>query len=540
MKSIIVLQARTDSSRLPAKVLLPLAGMPVVVLAALRAGNRGRKLIVVTSDNKTDDLLCRVLAQQQLSTFRGGLNNVLKRFVDALVAYSDDTIVIRLTADNVFPDGELIDRVEREFHARELEYIGCCPEQSGLPYGTSVEITRLKHLREANLYAVTDFDKEHVTPYIIRKFGSHSYMADSPIDYAPYRSTVDYFSDYLTIDKVFSKIDEPVSISYLKLMEKLRHQSDVSAVANGSGKLIIGSASFDSVYGINNAYGRPEKDEISDILTLALQHNVKYVDTARAYGNSENILGELLTPELKTQIKLITKLDCLKDLSDSATEEHVFSKVELSIMRSCYALRVQSLDVLLLHRARHLLCNNGYIWKKILMMKQEGFIKTTGVSVQTPDELDLALDFEDVELIQLPYNILDNRWHGYIDRIIEAKKRRHLIIHSRSCFLQGLLMSADYKKWEQAGFKEYNKIQKWLKLLMNKYKKKSIHELCTAYVQSQKWIDGIVVGVETVDQLRENLYYFNHGSLPDSGYEVIHSSRPDLNESSLNPACWVV
>ncbi|WP_424604004.1 cytidylyltransferase domain-containing protein, partial [Acinetobacter baumannii] len=57
MNSVVVLQARTNSSRLPGKVLLHLAGMPVVVLAAKRAGNTGRQVIVATSDERTDDAL---------------------------------------------------------------------------------------------------------------------------------------------------------------------------------------------------------------------------------------------------------------------------------------------------------------------------------------------------------------------------------------------------------------------------------------------------------------------------------------------------
>ena len=115
MKSVVVIQARTTSSRLPAKVLLTVAGYPLVVLVAKRAANTGREVIVVISNENTDDYLAEVIANAGIRLFRGSLENVLSRFVDALESYDSDTVVVRLTADNVLPDGYLIDEVEKQF-----------------------------------------------------------------------------------------------------------------------------------------------------------------------------------------------------------------------------------------------------------------------------------------------------------------------------------------------------------------------------------------------------------------------------------------
>ena len=104
MSSVIVLQARTNSSRLPGKVMLPIKGFPLVVLAAKRAGNTGRSVIVATSRETSDDGLVALLQSYGLKYFRGSLENTLDRIVKALVAYDDQTVVFRLTADNVFPD----------------------------------------------------------------------------------------------------------------------------------------------------------------------------------------------------------------------------------------------------------------------------------------------------------------------------------------------------------------------------------------------------------------------------------------------------
>ena len=81
-----------------------------------------------------------------------------------------------MTADNVFPDGSLLDELEREFIQLGAEYLVCNGVNSGLPYGVSVEVTRVKYIREAKVKAVLDDDLEHVTPYIIRKYGTNGFM----------------------------------------------------------------------------------------------------------------------------------------------------------------------------------------------------------------------------------------------------------------------------------------------------------------------------------------------------------------------------
>jgi spore coat polysaccharide biosynthesis protein SpsF (cytidylyltransferase family) len=125
VKSVVVLQARTNSSRLPGKVLLPINGVPIVVLAAKRAATTGRDVVVATSNESSDNVLADLLIRHGLACYRGSLENTLERLVDALSGYGGDTMVFRLTADNVFPDGKLLDEIEYDFIRRELNYV-CC------------------------------------------------------------------------------------------------------------------------------------------------------------------------------------------------------------------------------------------------------------------------------------------------------------------------------------------------------------------------------------------------------------------------------
>ena len=217
-----MLQARTNSSRLPAKVLLPVAGYPLAVLSAKRVSDDEIDVIVATSNEYTDDILASTLESYGLSVFRGSLNNTLKRFIDALAAYDDDTIVIRLTCDNVFPDTALLKKMRGVFLEEKLNYLMCSPEKSLLPYGVSVEIMYLHDLRDAYEQVSDVFDQEHVTPFIRRKFGDKPYLLDSYLDAGHLSCTVDTLEEYLRVASLFKDIESPDTVNYLALIERLR------------------------------------------------------------------------------------------------------------------------------------------------------------------------------------------------------------------------------------------------------------------------------------------------------------------------------
>ena len=68
-KSIVIIQARCPSKRLPSKVLLPINNMPIIILAVKRAANKGRKILVATSNHPSDDRLVKLLKKEKISFF---------------------------------------------------------------------------------------------------------------------------------------------------------------------------------------------------------------------------------------------------------------------------------------------------------------------------------------------------------------------------------------------------------------------------------------------------------------------------------------
>ena len=162
----IIIQARTDSNRLPAKALLPVAGTPSAILAAKRAGNRGRPVMLATSDRPTDDLLATLANQAGINVFRGSANDVLGRFVASCQDLQGDDVVVRLTADNLLPDGMLIEELLASFELNGNPYINAKIAWGDSPYGLGAEVMNVCTLRRAALTASTEYEREHVTPEI--------------------------------------------------------------------------------------------------------------------------------------------------------------------------------------------------------------------------------------------------------------------------------------------------------------------------------------------------------------------------------------
>lgn len=538
MSVVIAIQARSNSSRLPGKVLMPIGGYPLTVLAAKRAGrNADYKVMVLTSNQSSDDHLCSLLEAHSVDYFRGALDNLLEPYVSAFVDYSDQTIVVRLTADNVFPDSDFIALVVEQFISTKVDYLFANGKASRLPYAASLEVTTLGKLREAAVNALHAYEKEHVTPYIRKRYGESCYCYNGIKDFGHLRCTIDNFDDYVRMTKSFSSIVDPVSISTDDLIELFSAEN--STVSEEASKLVLGSAQLGLDYGINNTLGKPSESDAHEILTEAMHCGVKYIDTARAYGSSEKVIGSWLKSGWLGRVSVITKLAPLSEINDNSASEAVDLSVRLSVFESLHNLSIDSLDVLMLHRAAHLTMCTGQILKTLIGTKETGLIKRLGVSVQSPEELALALEYAEISLIQMPFNILDNRWASVLKKIEKVKQERELSIHVRSVLLQGLIITGDFETWQNVWGDNSKQVIAWLEQQRAKHQCKSIGELAIRYVKSQPWVDALVLGAERLEQLKENIVTIKSLPFPSSSLIAIDEGRPKIiNESLLNPALW--
>jgi spore coat polysaccharide biosynthesis protein SpsF len=458
--------------------------------------------------------------------------------VGSLEGRPDDTVVVRLTADNPLPDGAFLDELAADFLARRVEYLASNGMPSGLPYGMSAEVTRLRHLREAHALATSGYDREHVTPYIARKFGAAYCETYKASGRSHYRCTIDTYDDYVGMQQLFREEPDPVGVSAFDLIERLDAIPYQPCAPAPVPSLVVGGAQLGMHYGIANEVGMPDCASASMLLKTAIANGVACIDTARAYGCSEAAIGAALDGGWAGRVQVVTKLDPLADCGLDMPGGEVRLRVVSSVYESCVRLRRASLNVLLLHRCEHLHAWDGAAWTQLLALQAQGLVGTLGVSVQSPDELVAAIDMPQVGFVQLPFNLLDWRWDVAIGRLTAARRERAITVHARSALLQGLLPSRSAALWCRANVAAPESVWEWLDAEAKRHGRSGVVDLCLAYLRAQPWIDGVVVGMETVEQLIANIHAFNTPALDPGQVRQVEEGRPRLGVQALDPFRW--
>lgn len=300
-------------------------------------------------------------------------------------------------------------------------------------------------------------------------------------------------------------------------------------------ELVLGSVQIGLPYGAANRTGQPSRPAALSLVQKAADSGISTFDTARAYGESEERLGEALAA--RKTVRTVTKLSPLSDLGEDAPRAAVRAAVDQSIEESLAALRRDKLDCLMLHRAAHRTSHGGAIWERLIERLEDGSLLSLGVSVQSPDEALAALACKDVHHLQLPFNLLDKRWReAGVVAAIEARAR--VTVHVRSVYLQGILAANDPSVWPKIAGVDVCALVDLITELAAGFGRKSAADLCLAYARGQRWVDGVVVGMETEAQLDANLSLFVRPPLSPEDCALIDARVPQLPESLLNPALW--
>jgi spore coat polysaccharide biosynthesis protein SpsF (cytidylyltransferase family)/aryl-alcohol dehydrogenase-like predicted oxidoreductase len=546
MKILVIIQARTSSTRLPGKALLPVAGHPSAVLAALRAGNQDSRILLATSSDHSDDALAEAFRRHGVRVFRGSLHDVLGRYYSATADLPDDHVVVRLTGDNLVPDGRLVHELTSTFDPSGLEFLATDSHRSPLPYGIGGEVFLLAALRKAHAAASSCYDREHVGPWMKRNCRSGTYIPQTlgNADYSHLRCTLDDEEDYQRILRLFHEVEDPVHIGSHELMQKLASLPGEPSfrvpfkISSGRihSELTLGTAQLGMEYGIVNSSGKPPERLAIAMVRRAVAHGVTTIDTARAYGEAEPILGRALSGAWRSRVQVVTKLDPLGSLPTDANPNVVCAAVDGSVRGSCEALGARQLDTLLLHRWAHRSQWGGVAWGRLRELQQEGKIAVLGASVYEPGDALDALQDPAIQHLQIPMNVLDRRWKAAgVDKALAH--RRDVVVHSRSAFLQGILVhGAD--RWPSMTGYDAASCARQLGALASRYDRISVADLCLAYVRAQRWITSVVVGCETISQLENNLELFRSPALSEAQCEELENTLPAAPDALLNPSRW--
>lgn len=207
MKTVAILQARMTSTRLPGKVLAPLAGQPMVLrqLERIRRAATLDEIVVATSIDPSDDDLVAVLEANGTRVIRGDLDDVLGRFLKAMDATQPDGVV-RLTADCPLASPKVIDKVVTAFHEGGADYVSNTMTPT-YPDGLDVEVVKASVLREVAAEATDQPEREHVTLGVYRRHDRYrieNVAGDE--DLSSLRWTVDTPEDYAFVTRIYDAL----------------------------------------------------------------------------------------------------------------------------------------------------------------------------------------------------------------------------------------------------------------------------------------------------------------------------------------------
>ena len=279
--------------------------------------------------------------------------------------------------------------------------------------------------------------------------------------------------------------------------------------------LALGTVQLGMAYGVANEAGQPTEQDAVTLLQAAVERGVTHIDTARAYGEAEARVGAAHLPD---DVLVSTKL---------APEINRAEDVALSVRQSCEALQCEALDVLMLHRWQH--WQNDAVREALEKLKDEGVVKVLGASVQSPEEAAQAASVDAIGFLQLPNNVLDDRF----DEVMQHK-REGLHVQVRSSLLQGLL-TLEGERWPDVNGASY---AKQLDSFVEDYGRESRVDLAYAFVRALPWVNSVVVGMENLSQLGENIRLFANAPLLPEQVQEIRGQFSNLPESLLNPARW--
>jgi len=203
------IEVRMTSSRLPGKVLMPIQGKPVLELLIERV-NKAKyvdNVIVATTTNATDDPIIDLCEKLGIGYFRGSEPDVLERVYTTHEAFKSD-IVVELTGDNPVIDPKLIDHCILSYLYSDTDYLSSSLEEF-YPYGQAVQVFSYDLLKYLHFNALTEYDREHVTPHIYQNKDKYKMLSviGKQEQFAPdIRHTLDTKEDLVRITKIFDTL----------------------------------------------------------------------------------------------------------------------------------------------------------------------------------------------------------------------------------------------------------------------------------------------------------------------------------------------
>jgi aryl-alcohol dehydrogenase-like predicted oxidoreductase len=284
-------------------------------------------------------------------------------------------------------------------------------------------------------------------------------------------------------------------------------------------RLVLGTVQFGMPYGIANCSGQIPLTEGMEIIQRALSVGIDMLDTAIAYGEAEQRLGQIGVQGWRVVSKLPAPPENV----------NVGAWVRQHIDASLRKLNIEALYGLLLHQPAALLGYQGEaLYVALEEAKRRGVVEKIGISAYGPDEIATTTDRFLIDIVQAPFNIVDRRLldFGWLGRMREMG----IEFHARSIFLQGLLLMdrtqrpASFSRWDAF----WGQWHRWLDDCQI-----SPLDACLGFVGAQDYVGRFVVGIDSLAHLSQIVS--SAGALINREYPTEFSSH---DAQLINPSLW--
>lgn len=301
-------------------------------------------------------------------------------------------------------------------------------------------------------------------------------------------------------------------------------------------KLTLGTVALGMDYGTFQDQQRPDDQERQAILTSAFQAGINTFDTARGYGDAEQLLGGFLTAqEAKRPLTIVTKF---KVDSGSKLDYNDFrTQAYESVRGSLENLHLDQLPVCLFHMVSSFDIHEVLQHLKVVLMelKRDELIKMGGISIDHPLEAEHCIDVPEIEAMQIPMNVFDQRLveTGLLDRLQASGK----MVFARSVFLRGLF----FQRPDQltAGLIDAVPYLEKLQELADR-SAMSVAQFAFSYIRDLEGITSIVFGAEKASQINDNVLLLKGDRIPPDIRAEAERFFQDVPEWILTPRSWSI
>ena len=284
----------------------------------------------------------------------------------------------------------------------------------------------------------------------------------------------------------------------------------------------LGTVQLGLNYGIANTNGKPEEKQSFEMLQSALSNGITSLDTARAYGTSEEVLGNFFKQYKGEMPFITTKIIGIEGLPAAEIEKKAFEVAE----KSLETLGLKKVNCIMLHRGSNLFENGNVVAKAMENLIKKGYTDTVGVSVYEASELEKMFEYDVYTATQVPMSIFDQRLiaSGMTDKLYE----RNITMFVRSVFLQGLFF-LDPDKITDPILVEHAAPK--IRLLRECAEKEgmSVAELAISYMRDVKGVTSLVLGADTPEQVKMNAGYFEAKSVSENTANIIKTAFSNVD-----------